>query len=123
MSTKLLFLSHEKTLIPFLSTVFFSNTVFSQNYSPEEKEILLLQDSRTLGENDKLLSFLKSDNADVVSRAIFALANIQDSSAADEISTVLLTNQNEYIRFLAAYSLGTNSMRAITDISANSIEI
>lgn len=96
----------KKLLFLFLSVISFTNIVLSQNYSPEEKEILLLQDSRSLGENDKLLSFLKSDNSDVVSRAIFALANIQDSSTADEISTVLLTNQNEYIRFLAAYALG-----------------
>ncbi|MBN8570282.1 MAG: peptidylprolyl isomerase [Ignavibacteria bacterium] len=92
--------------ILFLSITLFPNIVLSQNYSPEEKEILLLQDSRTLGENDILLSYLKSENANVVSRAVFALANIQDSSTADEISTVLLTNQNEYIRFLAAYALG-----------------
>ncbi len=96
----------KKLLFLFLSVILFSNVVLSQNYSPEEKEILLLQDSRTLGENDKLLSYLKSENVDVVSRALFALANIQDSSTADEISTVLLTNQNEYIRFLAAYALG-----------------
>ena len=96
----------KKLLFLFLSVILFSNIVLSQNYSPEEKEILLLQDSRALGENDKLLSYLKSENADVVSRALFALANIQDSSTADEISTILLTNQNEYIRFLAAYSLG-----------------
>lgn len=96
----------KKLLFLFLSVILFSNVVLSQNYSPEEKEILLLKDSRTLGENDKLLSYLKSENVDVVSRALFALANIQDSSTADEISTVLLTNQNEYIRFLAAYALG-----------------
>ncbi|MBN8572259.1 MAG: HEAT repeat domain-containing protein, partial [Ignavibacteria bacterium] len=96
----------KKFLFLFLSVILFSNIVLSQNYSPEEKEILLLQDSRALGENDILLSYLKSENVDVVSRALFALANIQDSSTADEISTVLLTNQNEYIRFLAAYALG-----------------
>ncbi|MBP9095458.1 MAG: hypothetical protein KBG21_02555, partial [Ignavibacteria bacterium] len=65
----------KKLLFLFLSVILFSNIVLSQNYSSEEKEILLLQDSRTLGENDKLLSYLKSDNADVVSRALFALAN------------------------------------------------
>ncbi|MBS1513458.1 MAG: peptidylprolyl isomerase [Bacteroidetes bacterium] len=79
---------------------------FSQSFSPEEKEILLLQDSRSFGENDKLLSFLKSDNADIVSRAIFALANIQDSSSADELGTVLLQSDNKYLRYLSAYALG-----------------
>lgn len=96
----------KKLLFLILSTVIFSNIVLSQNYSPEEKEILLLQDSRTFGENDKLLSYLKSDNPDVVSRAIFALANIQDSSSADELGTILLTSDNQYIKFLAAYALG-----------------
>jgi peptidylprolyl isomerase len=92
--------------ILFLSTILFSNIVLSQSFSAEEKEILLLQDSRTLGENDKLLSYLKSDNIDVVSRALFALANIQDSSTTDEIGQILLTNENSNIRFLAAYTLG-----------------
>lgn len=96
----------KKLLFLFLSVILFTNIVLSQNYSAEEKEILLLQDSRTLGENDKLLSYLKSENADVVSRAIFALANIQDSSSADELGTVLLTNENQYVRLLAAYALG-----------------
>lgn len=96
----------KKLLFLFLSLILFSNIVLPQNYSPEEKEILLLQDSRTFGENDKLLSYLKSENPDVVSRAIFALANIQDSSSADELGTILLTSDNQYIKFLAAYALG-----------------
>lgn len=93
------------TLLLFL---FFTitNVSLSQNFSTEEKEILLLQDSRTFGETDKLLSYLKSDNPDVVSRAIFALANIQDSSSADELGIILLTSDNQYIKFLAAYALG-----------------
>jgi peptidylprolyl isomerase len=95
-----------KFLFLLLSLILYSGIAFSQNYSTEEKKILLLQDSRTFGENDKLLFYLKSDNADVVSRAIFALANIQDSSSADELGTVLLQNQNKYLRFLAAYALG-----------------
>lgn len=96
----------KKLLFLILLLILYSNVALPQNYSAEEKEILLLQDSRTFGENDKLLSFLKSDNADIVSRAIFALANIQDSSAADELGTVLLQNRNKYLRFLSAYALG-----------------
>jgi len=96
----------KKFLFLILLLILYSNIALSQNYSNEEKKILLLQDSRTFGENDKLLFYLKSDNADVVSRAIFALANIQDSSSADELGTVLLQNQNKYLRFLAAYALG-----------------
>ena len=88
------------------SFLLFTNIVFAQSFSPEEKEILLLQDSRTFGENDKLLSYLNSNNVDVVSRAIFALANIQDSSSADELGLVVMQNQNKYLRYLAAYALG-----------------
>jgi len=101
-----LLIAMKKLLFLILSLILFSNVVHSQNYSSEEKEILLMQDSRTFDENDELLSYLKSDNADVVSRTIFALANIQDSSSADELGTVLLTNENQYIRLLAAYALG-----------------
>lgn len=88
------------------SLLIFTNFTLSQNYSAEEKEILLLQDSRTLGENDKLLSHLKSDNVNVVSMAIFALANIQDSSAADELGLIAMQSENKNLRFLAAYALG-----------------
>ena len=96
----------KKFLFLILSLILYTKSELPQNCSTEEKEILLLQDSRTFGENDKLLSFLKSDNADIVSRAIFALANIQDSSAVDELGTVLLQNQNKYLRFLSAFALG-----------------
>lgn len=92
--------------ILFLSSILFVNITLAQNFTPEEKEILLLQDSRTFGENDKLLSYLKSDNKDIVCRTLFALANIQDSSAVDEIGTVLLQSTDNGIKYMAAYALG-----------------
>jgi len=89
-----------------LAAFFFTNITLSQDFSPEEKEILLMQDSRTLGENDKLLTYLNSDNTDIVSRALFALANIQDSSTVDEIGMVLLTNPSVSVRIMAAFAIG-----------------
>lgn len=93
-------------LFLFLSLILFSNFSIAQNFSPEEKEILILQDSRTLGENDKLLDYLKSENTNIVSRALFALANIQDSSTVDEIGMMLLTHPDKSVKYMAAFALG-----------------
>ncbi len=96
----------KKLTLLFFSFLLITNIAFAQNFSPEEKEILLLQDSRTLGENDKLLTYLKSDNKDIVNRALFALANLQDSSTVDEIGMVLLENPTPEVKYMAAYALG-----------------
>lgn len=96
----------KKLTLLLFSFFIITNISLSQDFSPEEKEILLLQDSRTLGENDKLLTYLKSDDEKIVSRAIFALANIQDSSTADELGIIVMQSPNASLRYMAAYALG-----------------
>jgi cyclophilin family peptidyl-prolyl cis-trans isomerase/HEAT repeat protein len=75
-------------------------------FSPDERKILEMQDSRTLGENNSLLNYLYSDNETIVKRTLIALANIQDSSACEEIGKILLTNPSSDIRKFSAFALG-----------------
>lgn len=57
--------------------------------SKEDKEILTLQDERTLGENDKLLEYLESADNKIKLRALYALANISDTASVYKTSPFL----------------------------------
>ena len=81
-----------KLLIITLLFVFFLSDippVFSQMLSKEDKEILTLQDERTLGENDKLLEYLESADNKIKLRALYALANISDTESVYKTSPFL----------------------------------
>ena len=92
--------------IALLISLFCVSSALPQMFTPDERIILELQDSRTLGENNSLLNYLNSDNEAIVKRTLIALANIQDSSACEEIGIILLTNPSSEIRKLAAFALG-----------------
>ena len=100
-----------KLLISTLLFVFFlSDTppAFSQMLSNEEKEILTLQDERTLGENDKLLEYLESADNKIKLKALYALANIADTESVYKTSVFLQTlydnfNTSELLNGYAFY--------------------
>mgnify|MGYP001580373687 CR=1 FL=1 len=76
----------------------------AQQLSPSEREILTLQDQRSLGDG-KLLSYLNHSNANIRYRAALALANIQDSSTAWALNP-LLHDPEPQVRAAAAFALG-----------------
>ena len=84
----------------------FTQCISAQNYSEDEKQILILQDSRTLGENNKLLNYLKSPEKTTVITALNALANIGDSNTVDNIGDALINGKEIQIRSVAAFALG-----------------
>ena len=84
----------------------FTQCISAQNYSEDEKQILILQDSRTLGENNKLLNYLKSPEKTTVITALNALANIGDSNTVDNIGDALINGKEIQIRSTAAFALG-----------------
>ena len=84
----------------------FPQFISAQNYSEDEKQILILQDSRTLGENNKLLNYLKSPEKTTVITALNALANIGDSNTVDNLGDALLNGKEIQIRTAAAFALG-----------------
>lgn len=92
--------------IVFLIFLLCVSSAHTQIFSPDERKIFELQDSRTLGENNALLNYLHSENETLVKRALTALANIQDTTTCDEIGELLLKNPSAEIRKLSAFTLG-----------------
>ena len=89
-------------IILFISSI----SLRAQWLTDDIKDILSMQDMRTLGENRKLLNYLKSDDTKIVCSTLMALANITDSSTVDRIGDILLNHAGEKERFYAAFALG-----------------
>jgi cyclophilin family peptidyl-prolyl cis-trans isomerase/HEAT repeat protein len=80
---------------------------YSQSFdTPERREILTLQDQRSLGENNKLLSYLNSTDPEIVAMTIYALANIGDTTTVHLIGDKLLNSEDEVIKVMSAFALG-----------------
>ena len=75
-----------------------------QTIPPEVREILTLQDQRSLG-GGRLLSYLRSPDANLRYRSAIALANLQDSSTISPL-TPLLQDPSPNVRAAAAFALG-----------------
>ena len=78
--------------------------VLGQKLSDAEKEILMLQDQRSLG-NGTLAAYLVNQNPQLRSRALLALANIQDTTTVSSVAT-LLNDLEANVRAAAAFALG-----------------
>lgn len=98
-----------KILLSLLFLISFCNIPVklpAQNFSPEEIEILTLQDKRTLGANNELLNYLKSGENRTVIRALLAIANIADTNTISAAGEMLLTHPGKDVRSIAAFALG-----------------
>lgn len=84
----------------------FSVKVLPQSITDEQKDILILQDTRSLGENNKLLNYLNSGNEKTVVTALYAIANIADETTVDRTGELLLNSPAAKIRSAAAFALG-----------------
>lgn len=87
--------------------------VFGQRLSDQEKEILRLQDQRSLGDG-KLLAYLNDANPQLRFRALIALANIQDTSTAGAAAS-RLNDPDAKVRTAAAFALGQIGLRGMED--------
>ncbi|HEY6950790.1 MAG TPA: peptidylprolyl isomerase [Bacteroidota bacterium] len=87
-----------------VTTCLFFASAYSQRLTKEQKEILELQDGRSLG-NGKLVSYLRSNDKNLRYQAVIALANIQDTTTVDSLSP-LLTDQDVQVRGAVAFALG-----------------
>jgi len=76
----------------------------AQKITPEVREILTLQDQRSLG-NGKLLSYLRSADGNLRYRAAIALANLQDSTTIGALLP-LLEDPESNVRAADAFALG-----------------
>jgi peptidylprolyl isomerase len=77
---------------------------FAQFISPKEREILQLQDQRSLGEG-KLVSYLRDGNERLQYRAAIALANIQNPVTIEAL-TISVKDPSNKVREAAAFALG-----------------
>jgi peptidylprolyl isomerase len=104
----------KKLIFALLITALISSNSTSQYYNNEIKDILTLQDSRTLGENNRLLEYLDSKDEVIAGYTLNALANIADTNTIDKIGEILLNSNEEHAKLLSAFALGKiNSHRSI----------
>ncbi len=92
-------------LIVILLLFVFLRNVSSQPFSKEEKEIIELQDARTLGKDKNLLNYLHANELNLLTRSLLALANIADSNSVDSIGVFMYNNKEEDMQKLAAFAL------------------
>jgi peptidylprolyl isomerase len=78
--------------------------VLCQNLSEPEREILMLQDQRSLG-NGRLTAYLVNQDPQLRSRALLALANIQDTATVSPVAS-LVSDPDANVRAAAAFALG-----------------
>ncbi len=93
-----------KILIWLILTVGLYSIPLAQPISLKEREILQLQDQRSLGEG-KLVSYLTDKNVRLRYRAAIALANIQDTSTVEALM-MSLTDRDKRVRAASAFALG-----------------
>ena len=103
----------KNTILFFL--LFITVNLYSQDFSEDEKKILIYQDTRSLGPNRELLNYLKSPDGIMVSQTMLALANIQDSTTVDEIGNVLLSSSAKTNKSFSCFALGQIPCRKSTE--------
>jgi hypothetical protein len=89
-----------------LSFLLLSGNLFAQGHNESRHKILILQDSRSLGENRELLSFLKSNDQSIVRITLNALANIQDTTVVENITEFLLNCNSMSLKIFGYSALG-----------------
>lgn len=83
-----------------------SSFLFSQKLSVQDRDILKLQDERTLGGDDILINYLQSPENEIRFRALYALANIADSNTVNMTAGFLpeLSKENNIPELLNEYA-------------------
>ena len=87
--------------------------------SPKERDILQLQDQRSLG-GGKLVSYLKDQDVRLRYRAAIALANLQDSTTVEALAMSLKDTAQE-VRAAAALALGQMRTERAADVLLSAI--
>ncbi len=88
-------------------------TLFGQQLPESVREILTLQDQRSLG-GGKLTSYLSNPDTQLRFRALIALANIQDTSTSGSIAS-LLNDPESRVRAAAAFAIGQTGPSRLQD--------
>jgi cyclophilin family peptidyl-prolyl cis-trans isomerase/HEAT repeat protein/ribosomal protein L17 len=94
----------KRFLTAFVLVLTFQPSLLAQTLSKDQKEILALQDGRSLGDG-RLVAYLQSKDKDLRYRAAIALANLQDTSTVTALAP-LLQDPDVRVRAAAAFALG-----------------
>ena len=95
--------------------------LLGQKLSEPEREILTLQDQRSLA-GGKLVSYCASPDAQLRFRALIALANIQDTSTSASIASKL-NDPEPRVRAAAAFALGQTGPSRLQDSLLNRLNV
>ncbi len=95
----------KKYFLFFFLLLFIQNS-YSQISSDIIKNIYSIRDSRDTSGIKILLSGLKLDDKDLVTRSLSALADIADSNSVNEINALLGSSSDEDIQKMSAFALG-----------------
>lgn len=96
-------------------------TAFAQKLSDAEREILTLQDQRSLGAG-KLVGYLSNPDEHLRFRAAIALANLQDSSTV-QLLLPLLHDASAKVRSATAFALGQIGKSSAQDLLVAKLQI
>lgn len=94
------------TVYLILFCVIYGVPINSQPFSNDEKRILELQDTRSAGVKNELISYLNSDNTENSYLAALGLGNIGDTSFINELGKILLKDVDSYANHNSAFALG-----------------
>ncbi len=104
-------------LLAFLLTLMINAPLRAQTFSKDLRDIMALQDSRSLGDG-RLLSYLQSKDKRIRYRSLIALGNLQDTSTIAAI-VPMLNDVDVQVRAAAAFALGQTgtlaSQKALID--------
>lgn len=87
----------------FFFVLVFSSNSFSQALTAEEREIIQIQDRRIVG-SEKIAAYLSHSDERVRTRALLAIANIEDTSAVQK-AVAALNDPIPKVRSAAAFAL------------------
>jgi peptidylprolyl isomerase len=109
-------------ILIFTVLIILHTSLHAQHFSSDERKILEFQDLRTLGTNNELLDYLKTDNETIQLRTLTALANISDTNTISDLSRVLLTSIYASVRLKAVFALGQMPCRGSVVALQNALE-
>ena len=95
--------------------------LLGQKLSDPEREILTLQDQRSLG-GGKLVTYLANPDPHLRVRALIAMANIQDTSTSASMAS-LLNDPESRVRAAAAFALGQTGPTRFQDSLLNRLSV
>lgn len=99
-----------KNILLIITALLIDSAVSAQEISPEFSGIMILENTRTAGDSNELISYLYSTDPAIRTKALYAMANIGDSALIDKIDFLFAGPFEDYPKSedlkAAAFMLG-----------------